>query len=170
LEINVLAGKRPPLLYRGLLCGVARRPEINGLAANQEVGLAISVPLAQDVAECFEGKTHERQLRTRQTGLVSHGLQHLAQVGNLAFHAVCQRVSSFESKRCPPALTCAPQIDHALAGLGALDCPESIRAHSQNVTMHHGLVKPELGNRYRLPARSFRRAKSSRNCARSPFR
>jgi hypothetical protein len=47
LEINVLAGKRPPLLYRALLRGVARRPEIDRLAANQEVGLAISTTSRQ---------------------------------------------------------------------------------------------------------------------------
>ena len=77
LEINVLAGKRPPLLYRTLLRGVARRPEINSLAADQKVGLAISIPLGQDVTECFEGKAHEKRLLTTKPCLLSHGLHHL---------------------------------------------------------------------------------------------
>ena|ERR1035441_9610094 len=88
LEINVFAGKRSLLLDRGLLRGVERCPEINGLAANQEVGLAVSVPLGQDVAECFQGKAHERQLRTTKPGLLRHGLYHPAQIGNPAFRAV----------------------------------------------------------------------------------
>jgi hypothetical protein len=53
---------------------------------------------------------------------MSHGLQHLAQIGNPAFHPVGQRVSSLESKRCPPALAGVPQISHALVALGAFEC------------------------------------------------
>ena len=63
LEINVLAGKRPPLFHRGLLGGVTRRPEIDRLAADQEVGLAISVLLSENVSKCLKGKAHERRLR-----------------------------------------------------------------------------------------------------------
>src|ERR1035438_1228026 len=104
LEINVLAGKRPPLLYGGLLCGIAERPKVNGLPTNQEVGPALVVPLGQNLAELSKGKAHERQLRTRQPSLLGHGRQHLAQVGDPTFHPVRQRISSLESKRCPPAL------------------------------------------------------------------
>src|ERR1017187_9449523 len=104
LEINVLAGKRPPLLYGALLCRIAIRPKVNGLPTNQEIRPALGIPLGQNLAELSKGKAHERQLRTRQPGLLSHGFQHLAQVGNPAFHSVCQRISSLERKRCPPAL------------------------------------------------------------------
>ena len=66
-------------------------------------------------------------------GLLSHGLQHLAQVGDPAFHPVCQCVSSLESKRCPPAPAGVPQISHALASLGAFEGLDRFRAHTPRV-------------------------------------
>jgi len=129
LEINVLAGKWPPLLYTMLLCGVARRPEVNGLAADQHIGLASSVPLREDAAELFEGKAHGMRLRVTRPRLLGHGFHHLAQVGNPTFRAVRQRVPPLESNRCPPALARTLDISHALAGLFALEGSDRFRAH-----------------------------------------
>lgn len=133
MEINVLAGKWPPLLYTALLCGLARRPEVNGLAADQHIGPAFPVPLREDVAELFEGKAHGMRLRVTQPRLLGHRFHHLAQVGNPAFRAVCQRVPPLESNRCPPALVRALDISHALAGLFALEGSDRFRAHGQKV-------------------------------------
>lgn len=60
LEIKVLAGKRPPLLYGALLCRIAKRPKVNGLPTNQEVGPTLVVPLGQNLAEFSKGKAHKR--------------------------------------------------------------------------------------------------------------
>ena len=89
--------------------------------------------LGQNLAELSKCKAHESQLRTLQPGLLGHGLQHLAQVGNPAFHSVCQRVTSLESKRCPPALAGVLQISHALASLGAFEGLDRFRAHIPRV-------------------------------------
>ena len=63
LKVNVLAGERPPLLYSALLCGVASRPEIDRLTANQQIRFTFPIPLRKDVAELFEGKAHRWRLR-----------------------------------------------------------------------------------------------------------
>jgi hypothetical protein len=47
-------------------------------------------------------------------------LYHLAQIGDLPFGAVGQRVSSLESNRCAPAPACTAKVAHPLAGFCAL--------------------------------------------------
>ena len=66
-------------------------------------------------------------------GLLGHGLQHLAQVCDPAFHSVCQRITSLECKRCPPTPASVPQISHALASLGAFEGLDRFRAHTLKV-------------------------------------
>ena len=86
-----------------------------------------------DEGEVFKGKAHGMRLRVTQPLLLGHRFYHLAQVGNPAFRAVCQRVPPLESNRCPPALARALDISHALAGLFALEGSDRFRAHGQKV-------------------------------------
>ena len=72
----------------------SRRPEVNGLAADQHIGLAFSVPLREDVAELFEGKAHGMPLHVTQPRLLGHGFHDLAQIGNPAFAPYVKRTAA----------------------------------------------------------------------------